>query len=68
MNFESTYGEIGRGFIHIHHLKPISTVGGEYSIDPNTDLVPVCPNCHAMMHQRETPFTPEELRERIGGR
>jgi 5-methylcytosine-specific restriction protein A len=51
MDFEKMYGEIGHGFIHVHHIIPISTIGEEYKIDPIKDLVPVCPNCHAMLHK-----------------
>ena len=45
------YGELGQGFIHVHHIVPISKIGKEYKIDPINDLVPVCPNCHAMLHR-----------------
>ncbi|HFV8768988.1 TPA: HNH endonuclease, partial [Escherichia coli] len=24
-----------------------------------------CPNCHAMLHRRDPPFTPEELKARL---
>lgn len=51
MDFEKTYGELGREFIHVHHIVPISTIGEEYQLDPVKDLVPVCPNCHAMLHR-----------------
>lgn len=60
-NFESVYGEIGRGFIHIHHIAPISGRGGEYQVDPVRDLIPVCPNCHAMVHRRTPPMSITEL-------
>jgi 5-methylcytosine-specific restriction protein A len=53
-DFSSAYGDIGQGFIHVHHLKPLSEIGGQYSLDPIKDLRPVCPNCHAMLH-REIP-------------
>ncbi len=49
-NFFETYGEIGRGFIHIHHINPLSETG-EQIVNPKTDLVPVCPNCHYMIHR-----------------
>lgn len=52
MNFLDRYGEIGKFFIHIHHLKPISEIGKEYKVDYKKDLVPVCPNCHAMLHRK----------------
>ena len=59
---EKTYGEIGKKFIHIHHLVKISDIKEEYMIDPIEDLRPVCPNCHAMLHKKEPPFTIEELK------
>lgn len=64
-DFEEIYGEIGQGFIHVHHLAEISNIGGEYVIDPVQDLRPVCPNCHAMLHKRKPAFSIEELRERL---
>ncbi|MDQ3009377.1 MAG: HNH endonuclease [Acidobacteriota bacterium] len=50
-NFEEFYGELGAEFIHVHHLKPLSEIGEEYDVDPIVDLLPVCPNCHAMIHR-----------------
>ncbi len=44
------YGDEVRGLIHVHHLKPISEAGGPQSINPEKDLAPVCPNCHAVIH------------------
>ena len=52
-NFEEKYGEHGKGFIHIHHIKAISTAGGEIIVNPETDLIPLCANCHAMIHRRK---------------
>ena len=61
--FEEHYGEIGKEFIHVHHLEMISTLGVDYIVNPITDLRPVCPNCHAMIHKRNPPFTIEELKQ-----
>lgn len=61
INFEKIYGEIGKGFIHVHHLVAISEIGKEYTINPVKDLRPVCPNCHAMLHRRKPPFSIDEL-------
>lgn len=61
MDFEKIYGEIGRGFIHVHHVVPLSTIGKEYELNPIKDLVPVCPNCHAMLHRKDPPYKIEEL-------
>ena len=63
MDFEKTYGKIGKGFIHVHHIKPISEIGEKYKVDPIKDLIPVCPNCHAMLHQKGNgeAFLPAEL-------
>jgi 5-methylcytosine-specific restriction protein A len=63
LSFGQRYGSIGEGFIHVHHLKEVSSIGQEYVVDPIEDLRPVCPNCHAMLHTRTPPFTPDELRD-----
>jgi 5-methylcytosine-specific restriction protein A len=65
-SFEQTYGEIGLDFIPVHHLVPVSQLGSGYQLDPLTDLVPLCANCHAMAHQgASTPRTVAELRRII---
>lgn len=61
MDFGERYGEIGEGFIHVHHLIPISDRGQEYVVDPIRDLRPVCPNCHAMLHQTRPPLSIGDL-------
>lgn len=65
-DFEAKYGVIGEGFIHVHHIVPISAIGKQYEVDPIKDMRPVCPNCHAMLHKRTPPFTLEELKVKIG--
>ncbi|MFS0596653.1 HNH endonuclease [Peribacillus frigoritolerans] len=65
-NFELVYGERGKDFIEVHHVKPLSTIGEEVVIDPEKDLVPVCSNCHRMIHRRKDEvLTVEELRQII---
>ncbi|BCW70049.1 HNH endonuclease [Arthrobacter sp. NicSoilB8] len=62
-SFEIAYGEIGKDFIPVHHLVPMSQLGSHYELDPVTDLVPLCANCHAMAHHGvSTPRTVAELR------
>ncbi len=60
-NFQKIYGDIGEGFIHVHHLKPLSELKNTTAVDPQNDLVPVCPNCHAMIHRKKPPYTIEEM-------
>ncbi|QHE51679.1 HNH endonuclease [Pontibacillus sp. HMF3514] len=65
-DFESMYGrELGKGYIHVHHLTPISEMGEGYIINPTTDLVPICPNCHAMIHRRNPPYSISDLKSII---
>lgn len=49
-NFGAVYGMVADGYIHVHHIRPLSEVNGEYVVDPVKDLRPVCPNCHAVLH------------------
>lgn len=60
--FEAAYGNIGAGFIEVHHLEPVSGIGPNTMVDPAQDLVPLCSNCHSMIHRRTPPYTVEELR------
>jgi 5-methylcytosine-specific restriction protein A len=64
-SYFDVYGEIGKGFCHVHHLKPLSEVGEEHSVDPISDLIPVCANCHSMLHRTKPVLSPEELRKII---
>ncbi|HXI12317.1 MAG TPA: HNH endonuclease [Thermoanaerobaculia bacterium] len=59
--FGSIYGPLAEGYIHVHHLVPLSQTGVEHEVDPANDLRPVCPNCHAVAHLRNPPYTIEEL-------
>lgn len=68
VNMKDVYGTWGDGFIHVHHRVPVSAIGEAYVVDPIADLVPVCPNCHAMLHRGPTPLPVEELRETVRGR
>lgn len=61
-NFGETYGELGEGFIEMHHLKPIHE--GE-RVSAVEDLRPVCSNCHRMLHRGGEILSIEELKEKI---
>ena len=63
-NFVEMYGELGKDFIHVHHIEGISKKGIN-DIDPKKDLIPVCPNCHAMLHKKRPPMKPIELKNGI---
>ena len=64
-DFEAEYGIIGHNYIHVHHIIPVSKMGPGYKVNPAIDLIPVCPNCHAMLHRKDPPYTPEEVLEMI---
>ena len=64
-DFVSVYGDIGKDFIHVHHLIPLADIKKEYVVNPIKDLVPVCPNCHAMLHGTNPPYKIAELKLKI---
>ena len=66
-NFQKNYGDIGKEFIHVHHLKPLSEIKEEYEINPIEDLRPVCPNCHAILHKKVPAYSIEEIRNILKG-
>jgi 5-methylcytosine-specific restriction enzyme A len=61
-NFAKIYGPLGEGYIQVHHVVPLSTVGQGYVVDPVKDLRPVCPNCHAMLHKPAEVLSVQELK------
>ena len=65
MKFGLCYGEIAEGYIEVHHTTPVSQLGENYLIDPAKDLVPLCSNCHSVVHRRNPPLSVNELKTRI---
>jgi len=61
-DFGSIYGEQFHGFIHVHHKTPVSQVDARYKVDPVKDLVPVCPNCHSVIHYGNKTRSVDEVR------
>jgi 5-methylcytosine-specific restriction enzyme A len=64
-DYSEIYGSLGIGYIEVHHLKSISSIGGDYRIDVASDLAPVCSNCHAMAHREEPPVPLDHLRDLV---
>lgn len=64
-NFEKVYGKIGKTYIHVHHIVPLSTRNKIYKLDPIKDLIPVCANCHAMLHTSKVPLKIDYLKKLI---
>ena len=64
-DFEKVYGEHGKGFIHVHHIKPLYSIGESYVVDPIKDLIPLCPNCHAMVHRGSEILSVDELKSKM---
>jgi 5-methylcytosine-specific restriction protein A len=62
-DFGKVYGAIGQGYIHVHHLVQLADIAKDYKVDPVKDLRPVCPNCHAMLHQRRPPLSIDDLKK-----
>jgi predicted HNH restriction endonuclease len=65
-NFKIFYGEYAENFIHVHHIKPISEFDGSMLVDPEKDLIPLCANCHSVIHRKkDRVLSVEELRKMI---
>jgi 5-methylcytosine-specific restriction protein A len=66
-DFGQVYGELGTGYIEVHHLTPLAEARENHEVDPIRELRPVCPNCHAMLHRNDPILTPEQLQNVIRG-
>ncbi len=66
-DFEKTYGEPARGYIEMHHLKPVYMYEGEDEQqtinEAIANLIPVCANCHRVIHRAKPPYKVESVRE-----
>lgn len=65
VDLSKKYGSVAKNFIHVHHITKISTIAKEYQVDPIVDLVPLCPNCHAVAHLRDEPYSIQEIKSMI---
>lgn len=63
---EEKYGPMGIGVIHVHHIVPVSKMGTSYRLNPIKDLIPLCPNCHNIVHRTNPPLEIFELRLSTG--
>jgi hypothetical protein len=62
-SFEQTYGVIGRGFIEVHHTRPVSTLEADTIVTPEQDMITLCSNCHSMVHRKKSePLSLENLK------
>ena len=69
-DFGKAYGDIGEGYIEIHHVNPHHTFEGVHMVDPANDLIPLCSNCHSMIHRVEGQgkcMTLKELKDHYKG-
>jgi len=64
-DFGIFYGLEADGFIHVHHIEKLGDSNGQRKVDPIKDLIPLCPNCHSVVHLRKKPYTVEEVRKMI---
>lgn len=61
-DFEEVYGELGKAFIHVHHVVPLSEIKENYTVNPIEDLRPVCANCHAIIHRTAPALSLEKVK------
>ena len=69
LNFEERYGKLGKGFIEVHHLIPLSSLklGECKEYDPHKDFAVLCSNCHRMIHRQSDPSDIDALRKQLKG-
>ncbi len=64
-DFERNYGLLGKDYIHVHHIVPLSEIKDNYKVNPITDLIPLCPNCHAIIHRTRPALSINELKDHL---
>lgn len=61
-DFEKVYGELGKDYIEVHHLVPLSERNEKVIPDPKTEMTVLCSNCHRMIHRKGI-LKPDELKK-----
>jgi 5-methylcytosine-specific restriction enzyme A len=62
MDFGEVYGPSADGHIEVHHIVPASGMGAGYQINPVTELVPICSNCHSVVHLTNPATSVEDVK------
>jgi predicted HNH restriction endonuclease len=65
LDFKKMYGPDINDIIHVHHTMQLSQVGKETIKNVIKDLVPLCPNCHAVVHSTPKLMSVEDLKRRV---
>jgi hypothetical protein len=63
-SFADTYGDLGKGYIEVHHIVPISTLTPD-TIVKVSDVAPVCSNCHSIIHRYRPWLSMDNLKKSI---
>ncbi len=67
-DFGVVYGPEFAGKIHVHHKVPLFEIKEDYVVNPVKDLIPVCPNCHMIIHSKPGGYyTVEEIKTMMQG-
>lgn len=65
-DYEVKYGNIGKGFIEVHHRKPIFMYEGSDEAktihEAIKNLAPLCANCHRMIHRKKPPYSIDNIK------
>jgi 5-methylcytosine-specific restriction protein A len=60
-DFKAVYGDIGEGYIEVHHTMPFHAMVAGTKIKL-ADLALLCANCHRMAHRQRLPLTLDAIR------
>lgn len=60
-----TYGEAFENQIEVHNINSHDEVEVMENTDPIKDLIPVCHNCHGVIHSQNPPISVEKMRQMI---
>lgn len=63
-DFGYTYGEAYESCIEVHHVHDVNDEIAE-DTHPTKDLVPICSNCHHVIHSQNPPISVEKMREMV---
>jgi predicted HNH restriction endonuclease len=64
LSLEDRYGNLGKNIVDIHHVIPVSQLETKTQVKIS-DLIPVCPNCHRIIHSKRPFLSVDEVRKSL---
>ncbi|OOB80263.1 MAG: hypothetical protein BEN19_05830 [Epulopiscium sp. Nuni2H_MBin003] len=65
IDYGYTYGDKFEKLMDVHNLKSTTKEWDNLDVNPEKDLIPICHNCHTILHSKFPNYTVEQVKEML---